>query len=246
MSMTNDSSKPLDYSLPEVPHLDVLTNVLRDIGVLDKIKSRLFNYPNQATEQLADLLKLIGDSYTTILDACNELMNLSFKDPNELRKAKIFLFNASHSHLGKKIEAARARCGLLEFVYDEYLNGWFSGLEAEEKKKLEYLFKVTFREFDSDFKDGMLEVENFLKDSATKIFEEVNKGHLNQAEKMVAEISESLNLKMKPFEAATRDLLKLESEYVKLSRHDITKDTKKEGRIKKFLNKLKVWKRHSH
>ena len=38
----------------------------------------------------------------------------------------------------------------------------------------------------------------------------------------------------------------LESEYVKLSRHDITKDTKKEGRIKKFLNKLKVWKRHSH
>jgi RNA binding exosome subunit len=70
-------------------------------------------------------------------------------------KAKKFLYDAKEGYLGNKIEAARARSNSITYAYDEFLKLWFSNLNNTEKVDLERLFKVTFRDLDAKFVDGM-------------------------------------------------------------------------------------------
>jgi hypothetical protein len=206
------------------PDLDSLTGVLKDLGILDKLKSKLFNLPEDAAKELEEVITIIADTYQVIGDAMTELMSLTFEDDKALRKSKKFLFYASSGFLGKRIEAARAKCTYLEFIYHDFFKGWFSNLDQDEQEKLRILFEVTFRDFDTIFKDKMLDTEDFLKESATKILERVQEGDIQQAATMVNDLSKSAKLKMDNFERATRPLLRLQSDYVKLSRHDPSKD----------------------
>jgi len=194
---------------------------LKNLQIIDEVKSKLFIKRNAASKALEELLGEFHDTYKTMGDTLFELGNLSFDHEENQLRAKKFLFDAKQGYLANKIEAARAHCDSIDYTYDEILKPWFSfsDLDDKEKNDLENIFKFRSKEADTEFVNGLYIVENFLRDSSAKIFEKVQEGKLQEASAMVKEIAKSMEDPMIRLRDATRKLLSLQTEFERLRRH---------------------------
>jgi hypothetical protein len=207
---------------------------LENLQVIEEIKPKLLSKHNAASKVLEELLGEFHDTYKTMGDTLYELANLSFSDDEDKMKAKKFLYDAKQGYLANKIEAARAHCDSIDYAYDEILKPWFSfsDLNDKEKNKLENIFKFRSKQADTEFVNGLHIVENFLRDSSTKIFEKVQEDKLQEATAMVKEIAKSMEYPMINFRDATRKLLSLQTEFQKLRRHNTHQDKEQIGKEK--------------
>jgi hypothetical protein len=116
-------------------------DLLDKAGVLDKVKNKLVNNPDLAAAKLTLVLAELAKTYQIVDDTLVQFNSMSFEDPEARRDALELLNRARGGRLENTMMEARAHCQKIRYIYDRYLQGWFStALNKQEQEEIANLF----------------------------------------------------------------------------------------------------------
>jgi len=116
-------------------------DTLDRLGVLEKVKTKLFNSPDRAAKYLVRVLSEIEIVYRELERQILTLSTLEFEPASELRKSRTYLRRLKNQGLRKQISDARNSCGQIKNIHRRYLTGWFNrALNKKEVQSLDSLF----------------------------------------------------------------------------------------------------------
>jgi hypothetical protein len=116
-------------------------DLLKETGVLEKVKNKLVSNPDAAASKLALVLSALGGTYQIVDDTLVQFAAMSFEDHAARRDALELLNKARGGRLKAAMMEARAHCHKIWYIYERYLKGWFSKvLHKQEQEDIEDLF----------------------------------------------------------------------------------------------------------
>jgi hypothetical protein len=218
-SEADEEAKLITYgkNLPEKPRIDkTLISMLEGLGLLDKVKLK---YTDDAYKHLTEILTQIKIGYETIDEALRTFTELSFDNEEKITASKQFLFKTKEGYLADHLNASRAHCRRIDYIYEEYLYKWFSSLPftENEKKDLKELFEFKLRYSDSEYVEGMAEIVRFLETSSDLLYRLVELDRFRQASIMLKEFTTEIEEPKHKLHDKLSKLLSLQAEFVEKS-----------------------------
>jgi hypothetical protein len=203
---------------PFVPNLAPMVDILKEFGILETIKPKLFTRPDETSKHLSMVLKKISKNYITLTETLRIFTTLRFDTEPQAREAKQFLFEAKFGYLTDDITDARASYRRITSIYNTHLSGWFSRvLKSDEANRLETLFRAKLSH-DKEFVVAMDRTNEFLTNSGELIYPYVVEGKLPQAQQKVKEFSNELDLSLTDLREELKKFLNLEAYIVEKSK----------------------------
>jgi|ERR1019366_5543574 hypothetical protein len=125
-------------------------DLLDKAGILDKVKNKLVNNPDVAAAKLTLVLAELAKMYQIVDDTLVQFNSMSFEDPQARRDALELLNKARGGKLENTMMEAQAHCQKIGYIYDRYLQGWFSKvLNDQEQGEISSLFDRLVRADDA-------------------------------------------------------------------------------------------------
>jgi len=125
-------------------------DLLKETGMLEKVKNKLVSNPDAAASKLALVLTALGSTYQIVDDTLVRFAAMSFEDQEARRDALELLNKARGGGLKAAMMEARAHCHKIWYIYERYLKGWFTNvLRKREQEDVEDLFIKLSRSDDS-------------------------------------------------------------------------------------------------
>jgi hypothetical protein len=116
--------------------------ILEKLGVLESVKNKLLNNPDQAAAKMDLVFVELRKAYEALDDTIAIFCAMSFDDSDGRRDALEFLNKARGGKLEIAMLEARGHCDKIRYLYDRYLAGWFNRiLDKSEQHELEQLFR---------------------------------------------------------------------------------------------------------
>lgn len=200
--------------------VESVSNILDKLGILERIRSKLFQQRGKAAQNLSDILGLLKDGYTAINEGISELVSLSF-DEQQLSESKKLVSRLEGGDITAKIAMATPHCFKIGNIYRTYLQGWFSDnqkkLTPKEYKDLKNLFERDLVGADAKFVQATDILVPSIEQTAREIRKHIDRNELSEAKQIVKDLSDRLEDQRNHLKEKLKELQKLHEEYIRLS-----------------------------
>lgn len=177
---------------PEVAILDVgrkLSKLTEELGLLDAIKRKLMKQPDRAAAKLTTVLEELLKSLLVFESEVVRFLSITLDYGPEVGNDRAILHALEGQTLWARLKATRGHCSKIENIYKMFLDPWFQrvvDLDKTEREALRSLF-YGLSQSDSLMVDSLNDAARWLGDQAKHVLDLLEKGHLEEANKRVAE-----------------------------------------------------------
>jgi hypothetical protein len=190
--------------------------VLEKLGVLERLRLKLVNDPDQAARHLSVALAELVSGYTALHSEIVAFGLLSVDEPGLDAKTK--LTRLSDGHLAAELHAVKGSCARIWNIYERYLKGWFShALNKNEARELRAVF-VHLSNMDGEFVRAAEQLSELAARFAKEILTLLRKKRAKEATEKMRELEQALEPLREELSAKMAGLWDLQAKFIKLAR----------------------------
>jgi hypothetical protein len=193
--------------------LDSSITTIEKINKINAYKSSLLDGSDNA-KNLGEALGMLEEGYNTAIENLTYFIQLSFTNPEEIKKAESFLLKSKFGYVSAKLRRSRASCDVIEKNYYNFLGNWFTEKLGEEAIEIDKIFKSALFH-DDQFVFQMEQMGEFLIKASETLYNLSKGNKLGEAISKHAEMSKCIEDRLAIISKEYQKLSVLESEFRK-------------------------------
>ncbi|MBN2439940.1 MAG: hypothetical protein JXJ04_01285 [Spirochaetales bacterium] len=151
-------------------------------SLLGRVKDKLLNNPDEASEKLADVLNELSKILDFVEKETIRFLEIIFlPEKSNFLECRSVLLSFESGYAALKGYEARGHCHKIGNIYEKYLNRWGNRvLDPVEADEFRSIFE-NMNTADYDMIHGIASVTQYLKDESQKILSLIDADKINEA-----------------------------------------------------------------
>lgn len=196
-----------------------ITNLAKDLGLIDTLKQKLMKQPDAAADHLAAVMEELQKSFLAFDNEVANYLAITLEPGPDLRADLGVLYSLEGNALWMRTQTAHTRCKKIGAIYVRYLDPWFqrvSGLNESEQQQLKALFK-RLAEIDGDLIGMLNPAAAWLSNRASETLDAYESGDLEKARRTIANARREILPTRRALASALGRMRDLEGDFIEVA-----------------------------
>jgi len=201
------------------PSLDSILITANELGkIVDDLKYKLLDNPNEASSKLAEVLGELGQILVFVESETISYLEIIFlPDKSNYIECRSALLRLESGYVTIKGYEARGHCHKITNIYDKYLDRWFSKvLDEDEAQKIKDAFN-NMNAADFDMVQGIVEITQWLKKESEEVLDMIDVDSLDDANQRIKRARKDVQLARREIVESLARLKLLQASFISSS-----------------------------